>query len=146
MLKKILITQILMTKGTKMLKYLITFSVYTLAMVGVIFIAFIVWKNSLNFGPKNKQSSIVIEESLSLNPRKTLYVIRIKNERFLIASDVDKTTFLARLEDDEKITDFKEVSQSKTQNVEQIAEYTTGESFSMQKLLNKLSKDTEGEG
>lgn len=128
-----------------MLKYLITFAVYTLAMIGVIFIAFIVWKNSLNFGPKNKKSSIIIEESLSLSPRKTLYVIRIKNERFLIASDIDKTTFLARLEDDEKITDFKNAGQTKLQNSENIAEYTTGESFSMHKLLNKLSKDTEGE-
>ncbi|MBQ3102113.1 flagellar biosynthetic protein FliO [bacterium] len=128
-----------------MLKYLITFSVYTLAMIGVIFIAFVVWKNSLNFGPKNKQSSIIIEESLSLNPRKTLYVIRIKNERFLIASDIDKTTFLAKLEGDETIADFKDVKQPKIQNSENIAEYTTGESFSMHKLLNKLSKDTEGE-
>lgn len=128
-----------------MLKYLITFSVYTLAMIGVIFIAFVVWKNSLNFGPKNKNSSIIIEESLSLNPRKTLYVIRIKNERFLIASDIDKTTFLAKLEDGEKISDFSEEKQTKAQNKETVAEYTTGESFSMHKLLNKLSKETEGE-
>lgn len=128
-----------------MLKYLVTFTVYTLAMVGVIFIAFIVWRNSLNFGPKNKKSSIIIEESLSLSPRKTLYVIRIKNERFLIASDIDKTTFLAKLEDNEKITDFKEINKQKMQNSENNAEYTTGESFSMHQLLNKLSKDTEGE-
>ncbi len=127
-----------------MLKYLITFSVYTLAMIGVLFIAFIVWKNSLNFGPRNKQSSIIIEESLSLNPRKTLYVIRIKNERFLIASDIDKTTFLAKLEDNEKISDFKEEKQVQARFTENTAEYTTGESFSMHKLLNKLSKD-EGE-
>ena len=128
-----------------MLKYLITFAIYTLAMIGVIFIAFVVWKNSLNFGPKNKNSSIIIEESLSLNPRKTLYVIRIKNERFLIASDIDKTTFLAKLEDGEKISDFKEEKQIKVPKQEETLDYTTGESFSMHKLLNKLSKDTEGE-
>lgn len=128
-----------------MLKYLITFAVYTLAMIGVIFIAFVVWKNSLNFGPKNKNSSIIIEESLSLNPRKTLYVIRIKNERFLIASDVDKTTFLAKLEDGEKISDFKEEKQVEVRSQEVVSDYITGESFSMHKLLNKLSKDTECE-
>lgn len=87
-----------------MIKYLLAFSVYTLAMIGIIVIAFLVWKNAvLNNNPK-KKGSLKVEEALSLNARKTLYVIKIKDERFLIAADVDKTTFLAKLNDNEDIS------------------------------------------
>lgn len=35
---------------------------------------------------------------MSLSPRKTLYVINAKNESFLIASDVDRTSLIAKLD------------------------------------------------
>ena len=35
---------------------------------------------------------------MNLSPRKTLYVIKAENERFLIASDVDKTSLIAKLD------------------------------------------------
>ena len=39
-----------------------------------------------------------IEDCISLAPRKTLYVIKAGKERFLIAADAERTTFLSKLE------------------------------------------------
>ena len=39
-----------------------------------------------------------VEDSLSLSPRKTLYVIREGSERFLIAGDLERTTLISKLE------------------------------------------------
>ena len=81
--------------------YMVHFIVYILAMAGVGFIAYIVWKNATNFQGKMAKSSMKIEDTLNLAPRKSLYIIRIQNERFLIASDADKTTLLSKLEEGE---------------------------------------------
>lgn len=89
--------------------FLVNFTVYILAMIGVSFIAFIVWKNMRTIQNKAK-SSMKIEDSLNLAPRKDLYIIRINDERFLIASDADKTTFLSKLKDDKTVS-FKEVQE-----------------------------------
>lgn len=88
-----------------MTKFIIGFSVYTFAMIGVIIVAFLVWRN-VTTGAGSKNGTIKIEESLNLNSRKTLYVIRIQNERFLIAADIDKTTFLAKLNDGENMANI----------------------------------------
>ncbi len=44
-----------------------------------------------------------IEDALRLSQRKTLYIINVQGERFLIASDVENTTFLAKLSQKETI-------------------------------------------
>ena len=88
-----------------MTHYLIKFIFYTSGVIGLLFIAFLVAKNSLNintaFAKKNK--NLEIEESLSLSPRKTLHVVRAFNEKFLIASDATSTTLLATLNTDGEI-------------------------------------------
>ena len=80
---------------------LASFAVYMLAMTGVIAIALVVWKLCSNNGMKKFNSMIKIEDSLSLNYRKSIFVIKVRNERFLIASDADRTTLLAKLEEGE---------------------------------------------
>ena len=89
-----------------------------------------------------------IEESLNLAPRKTLYVIKIANERFLIASDADKTVFLAKLGEVEGIKNSqnaeKYIQQSTIQQQPQMENISIGgeiETFSMRKLLHKLAKE-----
>jgi len=79
--------------------YILNFMVYTMAMCGLICFALFVYKKFAvgNFLSKNSQF-LNIEESLSLAPRKMLYVIRAGEERFLIASDVDKTTLVSKLD------------------------------------------------
>lgn len=78
--------------------YLVNFTAYTLAMVGIICLCLLVYKKSfIDIGDKAKPDFLRVENSLNLSARKTIYVIKAGDEKFLVASDVDKTTFLAKL-------------------------------------------------
>ncbi len=128
------------------LKYMTAFIFYTLAMIGVIVIAFVVWKNSVIMAGNKKKGLMQIEESLNLAPRKTLHIIKIDGERFLIASDIDKTTFLAKLGESETIKTAQKYiqnTQEEANNVEPEKKSQAGEieTFSMRKLLNKLANE-----
>lgn len=80
--------------------YLVNFAVYTLAMIGLIFFALMMYKKFAIGGDCSKKSGFLgVEESISIAPRKNLYVVRAGNERFLIAGDVDKTTLISKLDD-----------------------------------------------
>ena len=85
-----------------MTTHIIAFIFYTLAMLGVIFIAFAVYKNIVLNQKSPHISKLKIEDMLRLNQRKSLYIINWEDEKFLIAADVDSTTFLAKLESKEK--------------------------------------------
>lgn len=84
--------------------YLSNFIVYFLAMIGIIILALYVYKkfniSSIGFRHNN---SLTVEDTLNLSPRKTLYVIRQGNERFLIAGDMDRTTLISKLKDGEDV-------------------------------------------
>ena len=80
--------------------YLSNFIVYFLAMIGIIILALYVYKQFNVGGLTNKRSNLLsVEDSLSLSPRKTLYVVREGSERFLIAADIERTTLISKLED-----------------------------------------------
>lgn len=85
--------------------YLVNFAIYTMAMLGLIFFALMVYqKTTQNGGLGLKKSNFLkVEESVSYGPRKTLYVIRAGNERFLLASDMDKTTFISKLDSNSSV-------------------------------------------
>ncbi len=86
--------------------YLINFIVYTTAMVGIIFLAVIVYKN-FSAGASSKSKFLNVEDCINLAPRKNLYVIRAGEEKFLVASDVDRTCLISKLDDDNKKIDSK---------------------------------------
>lgn len=81
-----------------MTSYLMTFTVYTTAMVGAIFLALFVFKK---FSPTNSKISaskfLEVVDCVSIGVRKQLYIVRAGNEKFLIASDAERTTFLSKL-------------------------------------------------
>lgn len=78
--------------------YLANFTVYTMAMTGLICFAVFVYKKIMDGSLRTNNSKFLsIEETMSLNPRKTLHVVRAGNEKFLIASDVDRTTLISKL-------------------------------------------------
>ena len=84
--------------------YIANFTVYTLAMLGLIFFALFMYKKffcGTAFG--NKSGFLGVEESISLAPRKQLYVVRAGKERFLVASDVNNTNLIAKLDDNSQI-------------------------------------------
>ena len=80
--------------------YIGNFIVYTLAMIGVIVVALLVFKNATsggNIGKKSKYLQLI--DTMSLGQRKMLYIVSTGRERFLIAGDVDKTTLISKLDD-----------------------------------------------
>ncbi len=79
--------------------YIAHFTVYTMAMAGLICFAVFVYKKVMDGSFRGNNSKyLAIEETMSLNPRKTLHIVRAGNERFLIASDVDRTTLISKLD------------------------------------------------
>lgn len=78
--------------------YLSNFIVYTLAMVGVIVLALLVFKNSTGFNSKKNSKLLKVIDTMSLSPKKTLYVISAGTEKFLIAGDIDRTTLISKLD------------------------------------------------
>ncbi len=79
--------------------YLANFMVYTLAMVGVIVVALLIFKSATSGGiTGGKSKYLKIIDTLNLAPRKTLYIVSTGREKFLIAGDVDKTSLISKLE------------------------------------------------
>ena len=100
--------------------YFASFLVYTMAMAGIMLISVIIYKkvtSGRSFGAK--KNMMEIEESLNLSARKTLHVVRVGNERFLIASDAERTAFLAKLDENSKTEEIikKEITDSPRDNV-----------------------------
>lgn len=77
--------------------HIATFIFYTMAMLGVMFVAFVVYKKFSGQADLMRQSKMKIEDMLRLSQRKCLYVINVDDERFLIASDLDNTTLISKL-------------------------------------------------
>lgn len=88
--------------------YLANFVVYTMAMTGLICFAVFVYKKLCTGELYSKNShTLNIEETLSINPRKSFMIVKAGNERFLVASDVDKTSLISKLENNETIKTSK---------------------------------------
>ena len=88
-----------------MTHYLIKFIFYTAGVIGFMLIAYVIAKHSLNGGIafKKKTGNLEIEETLSISPRKTLHIVKAFDEKFLIASDQNSTTLLAKLNSEGEI-------------------------------------------
>lgn len=94
--------------------YILNFLVYTMAMVGVIYLSLMIFKRTMTQNSSNSNNNLKIEASLNIAPRKTLHVVNINGEKFLIASDVQTTTFLSKLEENKINTDINKLT-----NIEQ---------------------------
>jgi flagellar biogenesis protein FliO len=123
--------------------YLVNFSLYTLAMVGVIFCALFVFKAVMGGKAFVKKSAFVkILDATKLSPRKTLYVIKAGNEKFLIASDTDRTTLISKLDENEDVKAvFKNKAEAEDVQSNLEPDSVFGEKDSnIKNLLNKKSK------
>ena len=78
--------------------YLANFMVYTFAMVGIIVVALLVFKNVTQGGNCQKSKYLKVIDTMPLGSRKTLYIVSTGREKFLIAGDIDKTTLISKLE------------------------------------------------
>lgn len=98
--------------------YLSNFIVYTLAMIGVIMLAVLIFKSTSSVGGNNSSKILKVHDTLSLGPRKTLYVVSAGEEKFLIAGDIDRTTLISKL----GLKDNIEIKNQKTDNFKETIE------------------------
>ncbi|MCR5260950.1 MAG: flagellar biosynthetic protein FliO [Candidatus Gastranaerophilales bacterium] len=78
--------------------YFIQFLAYTMAMVGFLSVCLLVYKKFYVQTKAGKGNDcLYIENALRLNPKKQIYIVRAGKERFLVASDAENTTMLAKL-------------------------------------------------
>lgn len=91
-----------------MMTYVTAFIFYTLAMIGILLVGFVVYKKTFMIDKGENKGTIKVLDSLPIGNKKTLLIIKIKNEKFLIASGAEHTTFLSKLENDKPISEIKE--------------------------------------
>ncbi len=91
--------------STGMLHYLGLFMAYTMLAIGAIYAVYWYLRRhagggGMLFGARRLESEkkLEVESMMPLEARKNLYVIRSGNERFLIATSLESTQFLSRLE------------------------------------------------
>ena len=133
-----------------MTTHIIAFIFYTLAMLGVIFVAFAVYKNIV-FGQNTHISKLKIEDMLRLNQRKSLYVINYEGEKFLIASDIDSTTLISKLNTKETteqmpkpvIIEKQEPVQSLEEKLLEIKNSNTNSKNVMRTILKEINSKKE---
>jgi flagellar biogenesis protein FliO len=93
-----------MAHSGSLLHYLGSFILYTLLAIGVIYAVYCYARKhsgNLFLGVKksaNPKARLEIESVLALEARKNLYVVRSGHERFLVATSMEGTQFLSRLE------------------------------------------------
>jgi flagellar biogenesis protein FliO len=106
----------------KMSGYLLHFIIYTMAMLGIIVLAIFTYKMTYGTGKFGIHSSLLsVTDSMKLTPKKTLYVVKAGDERFLIASDFDSTTLISKLGENENIE--KPVSPVRENRSEQFSSF-----------------------
>ena len=94
--------------------YFIQFAAYTMAMVGFLSVCLLIYKKFyVQTKSANGGDCLYIENALRLNPKKQIYIVRAGKERFLVASDAENTTMLAKL---------AETSEQNTENLKIVAD------------------------
>ena len=83
-----------------MMTYITAFIFYTLAMIGILLLGFVIYKKTMMTTKNEAKGMIKILDSMPIGNKKSLLVVKIKNERFLIASGMEHTTFLSKLAED----------------------------------------------
>lgn len=78
--------------------YMAHFLVYSMAMVGFFGVCLYIYKNLCIKGLNgNSTDFLSVENGIRINARKQILVVKAGDEKFLIASDLDRTTMLAKL-------------------------------------------------
>jgi flagellar biogenesis protein FliO len=92
--------------------YITNFIVYTLAMVGVIVVALLVFKNATSIGSVKSSKYLKITDSISLGQRKNLFIVSTGKEQFLIAGDVNNTCLISKLENLTDSVNLKQIPET----------------------------------
>jgi len=109
-------------------------------MVGILLIGFIVYKKSFTNTNSQSKGIIKILDHQMISPKKSLMVVKVNNEKFLIASGLEHTTFLAKLENTEN-QDINNLQNNKANEKEYFSQETRLNS--LQKQFNELYNQEE---
>ena len=120
--------------------YLVNFMIYTLAMVGLIFLALFIYKKTAVMpGGKSRSKFLGVEDVMSLTPRKNLYVVRAGNERFLIASDMERTTLISKLENNTQEENIPVINTPSVDDLPDITNYSARKKAVMKEMAKKIN-------
>jgi len=87
--------------------FIINITVFTFAMIGLIFFALLVYKKVSDFGIGTKPNSkLKVLDMLRVTPGKTFYVISTGSEKFLVASDTNNMNLISKLEIDDYVEEI----------------------------------------
>lgn len=116
--------------------YITNFIVYTLAMVGVIVVALLVFKNATSAGCGKSSKYLKVIDSISIGQRKTLYIVSTGKEQFLIAGDVNNTCLISKLDGIGEVQNFKQIRKADEEEFNEIESVQN----SFQETMQSLSK------
>lgn len=125
--------------------YILNFLVYTMAMVGVIYVSLMIFKRTMTQNNLNSNSNLKIESSLNISPRKNLHVVNVDGERFLIASDIQNTTFLSKLNSTKKDLFFEKENNIKPQKKMFMDEFNELKRYNTKEKISVIDDDLEEE-
>lgn len=124
--------------------YIVNFIVYTLAMIGILLIAYTIYKKTVLLNPIKRNSLLSISDMMRLPDRKMLYVIKCGKEEFLIASSTEKVTLISKIksinEDIEKYLNEKKMEENPKGNFIETIEIKD-EKPQNQKVMKSLLKE-----
>lgn len=127
-----------------MITYITAFIFYTCAIIGVLFAAFVIYKKTMMTTNINKSPNMQILDSITIGPKKNLLVVKVLNRKFLIASGLEHTTFLADLTNETDIDKIKENIDNLKDNAffkGSDAPESKGSTYELLKPKNKLFED-----
>lgn len=118
--------------------YIVHFFAYTMAMAGFFAVCLFIYKKLCIQGfSSGKTEFLTIENGVRINARKQIFVVKAGDERFLVASDYDRTTLLAKLETNQK-------SEAEEENLSASEKMTPQKiHLSNAKILNFASEEDE---
>ena len=81
--------------------FIINITVFTFAMIGLIFFALLIYKKVSDFGVGSRPNSkLKVLDMLRVAPSKVFYVISTGSEKFLVASDTNSMNLISKIEGD----------------------------------------------
>lgn len=84
--------------------FIIGFTVYTLGTIGLLVLGYVLAKyfiNSVNINNKSPNKNYMkVEQAISLEPRKFVYILKAGNQRFLVGTTPEHVSYLGELNKD----------------------------------------------
>ena len=122
-----------------MVHYIVNFIVYTLAMIGILIVAYLVYKKTMMINPVQKNSMLKIVDMMRLPDRKILYVVKCKGEEFLLASSNENVSLISKLDTEKKKTSEDEIKKYLKEKEQNEIERKAPEKKVIKSLLKELS-------